>query len=74
MRSPFRGDRAVDDPPVRIENLTEQHLASYLVCLEDWSNEMDEAGDHKAHWYEKAKDEGLRVKLALDDATVGPSG
>jgi GNAT superfamily N-acetyltransferase len=28
---------------------------------------MDEAGDHKARWYEQAREEGLRVKLAIDD-------
>ncbi|MDP2729525.1 MAG: GNAT family N-acetyltransferase [Dehalococcoidales bacterium] len=39
----------------------------YFVCLEDWSEEMEEAGDHKEVWYNKMKDKGLRVKLALDD-------
>ena len=53
--------------PIQIVDLPDRHVGSYLVCLEDWSSEMDEAGDHKAHWYEKARDEGLRVKLALDD-------
>jgi len=28
---------------------------------------MDEAGDHKARWFEKMRDQGLRVKVALDD-------
>lgn len=28
---------------------------------------MGEAGDHKARWYEEARDHGLRVKLALDE-------
>ncbi|MFC2021578.1 GNAT family N-acetyltransferase, partial [Chloroflexota bacterium] len=37
------------------------------VCLEDWSEEMKEAEDHKETWYHKMKDKGLRVKLALDD-------
>ena len=45
----------------------------YLVCLEDWSPEMASAGDHKRRWYEKAKDLGLRVKVALDDRDV-PGG
>ncbi len=52
--------------PVQVVDLPDRHLGSYLVCLEDWSSEMDEAGDHKARWYEKAQDQGLRVKLALD--------
>jgi GNAT superfamily N-acetyltransferase len=48
-------------------DLPDRHVESYLVCLEDWSAETAEAGDHKARWYRKARDEGLRVKLALDD-------
>jgi cobalt-zinc-cadmium efflux system protein len=38
------------------------------VCLEDWSDEMKEAGDHKARWHERMAQRGLRVKLAVDDA------
>lgn len=57
---------------MRIVDLTDEHLDSYMVCLEDWSDEMKEAGDHKRCWYERAKEDGFRVKLALDDAgTVG---
>ena len=42
----------------------------YFVCLEDWSEEIKEAGDHKEVWYNKMKDKGLRVKLALGDSGV----
>lgn len=52
---------------MQIVDLTEDRVPSYLVCLEDWSDEMAEAGDHKARWYQTMKDRGLRVKLALDD-------
>ena len=52
---------------MEIVDLTEKHLPLYLVCLEDWNDEMKEAGNHKALWYDKMKDNGLRVKLALDD-------
>jgi GNAT superfamily N-acetyltransferase len=51
---------------MRVVDLDDQHLASYLVCLEDWSSEMDEAGGHKARWYENARHRGLRVKLVVD--------
>jgi hypothetical protein len=51
---------------MRITSLGEEHLESYFVCLEDWSDEMKEAGDHKASWYRFMKDKGLGVKLALD--------
>jgi GNAT superfamily N-acetyltransferase len=57
---------------MKIVDLADEHLDSYLICLEDWSDEIKEAGDHKRCWYERAKEEGFRVKLALDDAgTVG---
>ena len=50
-----------------IVDLADEHEDSYLVCLEDWSGEMKEAGDHKARWYETMRDRGLRVKLAIGD-------
>lgn len=51
---------------MEIVDLSDEYLSTYLHCLEDWSAEMQEAGDHKARWYETMKDRGLRVKLALD--------
>ena len=51
---------------MKIIDLTEEHRNIYFVCLEDWSDEMKEAGNHKRLWYEAMKDKGLRVKLALD--------
>jgi GNAT superfamily N-acetyltransferase len=50
-----------------IIDLRDEHKLLYFACLEDWSEEIREAGDHKARWYEKMKDRGLSVKLALDD-------
>ncbi len=52
---------------MKIIDLDEKSLPLYLVCLEDWSDEMKEAGKHKEVWYHRMKDKGLRVKLALDD-------
>lgn len=52
---------------MRIIDLTDEHKPLYFVCLEEWSEEIKEAGDHKQVWYNKMKDKGLRVKLALDD-------
>lgn len=51
-----------------IVDLDTDNLAAYLNCLEEWSEEMKEAGDHKACWYRKYSEKGLRVKIALDDA------
>ena len=52
--------------PVPIADLRDEHLPAYLACLEEWSSEIAEAGDLKARWYARMKDQGLRVKLALD--------
>lgn len=51
-----------------IEDLTPEYEKLYCMCLEDWSEEMKEAGDHKEKWYNLMKDKGLRVKLAKDDS------
>ncbi len=53
---------------MKVVDIAEEHEKLYFVCLEDWSDEMKEAGDHKEVWYNKMRDKGLRVKLALDDS------
>lgn len=55
---------------MRIVSLSTEREAEFCLCLEDWSDEIKEAGDHKARWLEKMRDKGLRVKLALDDKGV----
>jgi GNAT superfamily N-acetyltransferase len=52
---------------MKIIDLEERYLRSYFMCLEEWSDEMKEAGNHKEKWYENIKGKGLRVKLALND-------
>ncbi|MFC2048391.1 GNAT family N-acetyltransferase [Chloroflexota bacterium] len=52
---------------MKIIDLSDEHKQLYFVCLENWSEEIKEAGNHKEVWYNKMKDKGLRVKLALDD-------
>lgn len=52
---------------MKIIDLTEEHQPLYFVCLEDWSDEAKEAGNHKEKWFHNMKDKGLRVKLALDN-------
>lgn len=42
----------------------------YFCCLEDWSDEMKESGDHKQRWYERMKEKGVRVKLAKNEDEV----
>ncbi len=57
---------------MEIVDLTPEYEGSYFSCLEEWSPEMQEAGDHKENWYRRMKPRGLRVKLAIDGTT--PAG
>jgi len=54
----------------RVIDLTPEHEDRYFICLEDWSDDMKESGNKKQLWYNRMKDRGLRVKLALDDQGV----
>ena len=56
-----------------VVDLPPEHEGAYLACLEEWSPDMKEAGDRKRRWYDRMKERGLRVKLALDDRGV-PGG
>ncbi|WP_455383313.1 GNAT family N-acetyltransferase [Salinispira pacifica] len=57
---------------MKVTDLSRDQEELYFHCLEDWSEEMQEAGDLKRRWYARAKDRGLRVKLAEDErGTVG---
>ena len=47
---------------MKVIDLTDEHKGLYIVCLEDWSAELPEAGDHKRIWYDAMKEKGLRVK------------
>ncbi len=51
-----------------IIDLSDEYEGTYCNCLEDWSEEMREAGDYKRRWLARKKGEGLRVKLARDEA------
>jgi hypothetical protein len=55
---------------MKIVNLTTAHERQYFCCLEDWSAEMADAGDHKECWYARMKDKGLRVKVAENEKGV----
>lgn len=47
-------------------DLNEKYRDTYLACLEDWSDDIKEGGNHKEAWFQRMKDKGLRVKLAVD--------
>ncbi|MEJ2628600.1 MAG: GNAT family N-acetyltransferase [bacterium] len=55
---------------MKITDLTPQYHKLYFCCLEDWSEDMKEAGNHKQVWFNKMKDKGLRVKIALEEEKV----
>lgn len=52
---------------MEIINLSKEYENTYCKCLEDWSEEINEAGDYKKQWLEKKKQQGLRVKLAKNE-------
>lgn len=52
---------------MEIIDLSPEYEDTYCKCLEDWSPDMNEAGDLKKSWLAKKKKQGLRVKLARDE-------
>jgi len=52
---------------MRTIDLTDEHLPEFLLCLEEWNPEAREAGSRRQRWYEKMRDRGLGVKLAVDE-------
>ncbi len=51
----------------RITDLEPRYFEDWLHCFEPWSAEMTDGRDRKAAWYDRMKDRGLFVKLAIDD-------
>ena len=52
---------------MKIIDLSEKYNEQYFCCLENWSDEMKEAGNHKELWFNEMRDKGLRVKIAVED-------
>ena len=55
---------------MKIIDITPETENHFLCCLEEWSDEIKEAGDHKQKWYNNMKEKGLKVKFAIDDNNV----
>jgi len=55
---------------MEIRDLTDKYHKPYFCCLEEWSDDMKDAGNHKEIWYNKMKDRGFRVKIAVDQEKV----
>jgi len=52
---------------MKIIDLNEKYVRNYFAWLEDWSDEIKEAENHKEQWYRKWEDKGLSVKLAINE-------
>ncbi len=52
---------------MEIVDLNEKYYKQYFCCLEEWSDDIQEAGNHKEIWFHKMKNKGLRVKIAVKD-------
>lgn len=56
---------------MKIVELNSDYENPYLVCLEEWSEEMLESRHLKEKWYRTMKEKGLRARLCLtDEGTV----
>jgi len=55
---------------MKIVDITPETEKHYFCCLEEWSEEIMEAGDYKQKWYAMMKEKGLRVKFAVDDNNI----
>jgi len=53
---------------MRVADLDEGTKPIFCQCLEDWSDDVKEAGDRRCRWVERFIPRGLRAKIALDDA------
>lgn len=51
---------------MKIVDITPENERLYYCCLEEWSDDIKEAGDHKQRWYEYMKEKGVKVKFAQD--------
>lgn len=55
---------------MKIADITPETESHYFCCLEEYSDDIKEAGDQRQKWYNQMKDKGLKVKFALDDNNV----
>lgn len=57
---------------MKVIDLPQEQEELYCQCLEEWSEDIKEAGSSKKEWYRRMKGRGLRVKVAVaDSGTIG---
>ncbi len=52
---------------MKIIDISPETEADFFCCLEEWSDDMKEAGHYKEKWYRQMREKGLKVKFAVDD-------
>jgi len=55
---------------MKIIDIAPETESQYFCCLEEWSEDLKEAGGCKQKWYASMKDKGLKVKFVLDDNNI----
>jgi N-acetylglutamate synthase-like GNAT family acetyltransferase len=55
---------------MKITDISPENEQHYFCCLEEWSDDIKEAGDHKQRWYERMKGKGVKVKFAVDENNI----
>lgn len=55
---------------MNIIDVGDEQRGLFAACLEDWSDDVREAGDRRACWVERFRERGLRAKLAVDERGV----
>jgi GNAT superfamily N-acetyltransferase len=53
---------------MRVVDLDERLKPIFCQCLEDWPEDVREAGERRCGWVERFTSRGLRAKVALDEA------
>ena len=53
---------------MRVVDVDDTTKTLFCQCLEDWNDEVREAGDRRCRWFDRLTLRGLRARLALDDA------
>lgn len=53
---------------MQIVDVDETTTPLFCQCLEDWNDDVREAGDRRCRWVDRFTPRGLRAKIALDDA------
>ena len=44
---------------MKVVSLSPEFEKTYCSCLEEWSEDIKEAGDHKARWLDRMRERGF---------------